>query len=59
MQQNELNTTKEIIINYYSDNRASARFERLLLSLLHTYIRTNLYSAKNRENEYEALAQDD
>jgi len=25
----------------------------------HTYIHTNLYSAKNRENESEALAQDD
>jgi len=24
-----------------------------------TYIHTNLYSAKNRENESEALAQDD
>ena len=26
---------------------------------IHTYIHTNLYSAKNRENESEALAQDD
>ena len=26
---------------------------------MHTYIHTNLYSAKNRENESEALAQDD
>jgi len=26
---------------------------------IHTYIHTNLYSAKNRENEPEALAQED
>jgi len=26
---------------------------------IRTYIHTNLYSAKNRENESEALAQDD
>ena len=29
------------------------------LLYVHTYIHTNLYSAKNRENESEARAQDD
>jgi len=29
------------------------------MTYIHTYIHTNLYSAKNRENESEALAQDD
>ena len=28
------------------------------ISYIHTYIHTNLYSAKNRENAPEALAQD-
>ena len=32
---------------------------KALKATIHTYIHTNLYSAKNRENESEVLAQDD
>jgi len=40
------------------DNSMFVRRRHLSVNM-HTYIHTNLYSAKNRENESEALAQDD
>jgi len=45
----------------YKNARSRCWAERRFPSILyiHTYIHTNLYSAKNRENVSEALAQDD
>jgi len=40
--------------------RASkTRYDMIGNTYIHTYIHTNLYSAKNHEDESEALAQDD
>ena len=41
------------------DGQLTTESQQSCGTLLYTYIRTNLYSAKNRENESEALANDD
>jgi len=41
------------------DGQLTTESQQSCGTLLHTYIRTTLYSAKNRENESEALAKDD
>jgi len=41
------------------DGQLTTESQQSCGTLLYTYIRTTLYSAKNRENESEALAKDD
>jgi len=37
----------------------NSQLRKMIHTYIHIYIHTNLYSTKNRENESEALAQDD